>query len=541
MDIDDDKSTFSSSAADLQLSEENQNIVYAALYWSATYTFEYSKKKTTSREIIYKGNGIRKNDINDILFKTPSNVSYIPITGDVIFDSHTQDLFKANSPYVCYADVTDILKTSTKLNGTYTVANIKASQGYISGGSSGGWLLYVIYESENETPKYFTTYNGFIGVENKPENITFNGFKTPENGEIKTSIAMGTLEGDRRIKTDYCNILNPETKLYIPLKHAERAENNFFNSSITIDNSFKSYRTPNSSNTLGFDLLKLDIPNKNNAIIKPNSTETTLQLVTKVDRFYLFFMAFETEISSEFMTLKNQRIAYLPTPNETPLNSLASKNPLDKTFTNSHTSHKIPEPSQLNNKSIIKQPSSIGLNQIANQKYNEIQKVNKKGSNTFDLDMPTKTYICGLSDMNHVPKVQFIKKSPSTTKDSQQFKTRNQSYSKTPIKPLKKASKKDKYNTLFENKARFTTIKIPSLKQGYYLVTNVFSEKENAEKWMTFLKKRGFHPEHFINPNNNWFYVYVIHDTNIRSMLFEKGTLEQRTYFNALWIVKINN
>ena len=45
----------------------------------------------------------------------------------------------------------------------------------------------------------------------------------------------------------------------------------------------------------------MKIPNTDNAIISNNSSETTIQFTTKADRFYLFFVAFETEISPIYL------------------------------------------------------------------------------------------------------------------------------------------------------------------------------------------------------------------------------------------------
>ncbi len=65
------------------------------------------------------------------------------------------------------------------MNGDYTVADIQATQGYISGGCSGGWLLYVVYEAPSEHPIYVTTYNGFIQVNRRNHSdIVFKDFKT---------------------------------------------------------------------------------------------------------------------------------------------------------------------------------------------------------------------------------------------------------------------------------------------------------------------------------------------------------------------------
>ncbi len=312
VDIDDDASTFSSSQATLSIPEHSK-VKYAALYWSAIYPYNNGKTKvitrTTDKQYAYKGDDERDLDFNSILLKTP-NSSYIPINGSIIFDGFETKVIDNAKPYVCYADVTSILQNTKNSNGNYTVANIKAAQGFAQGGCAGGWLLYIIYENETETPKYFTTYNGYLDVFKDPITINFQNFKAPETGEIKASLILGALEGDQKFKTDNCAFLDSENKNYIPLYNKVRPKLNFFNSTISIDETPFLNRLPASRNTLGFDLLKIQIPNSNNTIISNNAYQTSVQFKTKADRFYLFFMAFETEISRIYLEEKE---------NETPI------------------------------------------------------------------------------------------------------------------------------------------------------------------------------------------------------------------------------
>ncbi|MCH4552067.1 hypothetical protein [Aestuariibaculum lutulentum] len=444
IDIDQDSTTFSSSSADL-LFEKNSKIAYAALYWSATYPFEFGEKKKSNHEIIYQGDPNRDQNINSVLLKTPTSNTYLPITGGIIFDSYEQDIFKYNTPYVCYADVTKLLQETSQVNGTYTVANIKAAQGYISGGSSGGWLLYVIYKSETETPKYFTTYNGLIGVESDPATIYFNNFKTPAKGNIKTSLSIATLEGDRRITSDYCAILDSDSNNFINLKSNDREENNFFNSSITINSETDISRNPNSTNTLGFDLVKIDVPNENNAILKPNSTETAIQLSTKVDRYYPFFIAFETEISTDYYLSKQNN--FIASTENTPINTFDT------------VSSNISE-------------------------------------NTISETPETLTYS---TDISEAKKLEIDKKINAST-----------------------------------------PVTVPNLEKGYYLVTNVFKNKIHTTNWITFLNEKGYRPNYYINPENNWYYVYIQSNSNPYPIFIEKEKLSQEDYFKGLWVAKIN-
>lgn len=421
VDIDDDDSTFSSSQAKLII-PENSKIKYAALYWSAIYPYNFGKKKVITlknkiKQLVYMSDNKRDLNINSVLLKTPSSNNYIPIKGSIIFDesSKTEKINDAK-PYACYANVTSILQNTESPNGNYTLANIKATQGFAPGGCAGGWLLYVIYEIETETPKYFSTYNGFLDVFKEPVDILFQNFKAPEYGDIKTSLLLGALEGDQKFKTDNCAFLDSENKNYIPLYNKARPKRNFFNSSISINKKPFLDRLPASRNTLGFDLLKIEIPNSNNAIISNNSNNATVQFNSKADRFYLFFVAFETEISPIYLEGKE------------------------------------------NEKSILV--------------------LNKDHDLTVDEGLEK-------------------------------------------IKTLK-------------------SINIPSISKGYYLVTNVFSKKENASKWISFLKEKGHTPNSYINPKNGWNYIYLNTDMNPNVIYKKREELSNLDYFEDIWILKIN-
>ncbi|MGB1308121.1 MAG: hypothetical protein ACPG6B_04375, partial [Oceanihabitans sp.] len=270
VDIDNNTSTFSSSAATLELPKTTKKIVYAALYWSAIYSYEKGVKKLKGDKIVYRGNHKRVDNFNNILFKTPGE-AYQEIKGDIVFDGFYKPDFEDSAPYVCYADVTKHFKTNN-YNGSYMVANVKATQGYISGGSSAGWFLYVVYESDTKTPKYINTYDGLVFLNKQVLDVPLTNFETINTGEVKASLTIAALEGDSRLKRDQCFILNPQDNSYLPIYNNQRNAKNFFNSTITDDDSSFVSRTPNSSNTLGFDLVQINIPNPNNSIISNHAT-----------------------------------------------------------------------------------------------------------------------------------------------------------------------------------------------------------------------------------------------------------------------------
>ncbi len=462
IDVDDDKTTFSSSEANVIYPSKKLEIAYAALYWCGLYPSEKSTLRKSGNKKVHVGNGVRDAEVNSILFKTP-NGAYEALNGKIIFDSYNTGVFTANSPYVCYADVTQKLNGLTSLEGTYTVANVKATEGEILGGGSAGWLLYIIYEDASESPKFFTTYDGLVEVDKEPVEIIFWDFKSKKEGKFKTSIALGTMEGDPKIKTDELLIYDINIADFKPLSNKIREENNFFNSSITIGDDFFNDRNPNNANTLGFDLLKMEIPNPNNELLDNATTQVNLMFKTKADHFYPFFVAFETEINEEFLE-ENQNIAEDTTIDSDP--HLEIQNP-------------------------IKEGNS-----------NNIVATEKKESKSIEKNTPS----IQTSQENIVPK------NPIVLSQEERIK----------------------------NETDIQSMSVPGLSPGYYLVTNVFSIRENATKWSQFLEEKKYSPQAFINPANNWNYVYVTNDKDLIPVYEKWKEYKSLEYFKKIWIVEIN-
>ena len=295
VDVDNNPETFSSSTASLYLPDTFKKIAYAGLYWSATYPYDEGTRHKNYNDYIYKGDGKRSKSIEKIKFKTPKG-NYRDITGEVIYDGLKTPTHAINAPYVCYAEVTEILKNAGELNGNYTIANVKAANGYISGGSAAGWVLYIVYEAPTESAKYITSYNGFRLVNKMEVDVTYKNFKSIDQGYIKTDLFLSSLDGDAALQSDGLSIIKKDNT-FLPLLNNARKKNNFFNSSINEYNRVVTSRTPNSKNTLGFDIASITIPYDDNATISNENNTTTLRFKTKSDRYYLFFTAFQTEIS----------------------------------------------------------------------------------------------------------------------------------------------------------------------------------------------------------------------------------------------------
>ncbi|MFV8357101.1 T9SS type B sorting domain-containing protein [Flavobacterium sp. XS1P32] len=240
IDIDSDASTFSSSSATLAVPPATTcfRIAYAGLYWGA----------------LIKGSDSRAT-ITNVKLKLPGSTTYTPITGIPIYDTPAANAIvpDANRPYACYADVTGLLSTLTNPQGVYTVADVSSSVG--SNGITGlaaGWTLVVVYEDPTTTTKSITTFDGFSALFDDGQlDIPVSGFITPPSGLVNVKFGFATLNGDKTSKNKF-EVGNGGSN-GDPVTTTERPSNNFFNSSITDQNGYLAGRTPNSTNTLGYD------------------------------------------------------------------------------------------------------------------------------------------------------------------------------------------------------------------------------------------------------------------------------------------------
>ncbi|UNY99710.1 T9SS type B sorting domain-containing protein [Zhouia spongiae] len=293
IDIDGDSNTFSSSSAGLTISNNVggcPKVVYAGLYWGAVF-------KESNRS-----------GFNQVKLKTPGG-SYVDITADeILFDGDGDSDFGAYEPYACYKDITGIITSLADPNGTYTVANVRASSGDdITGGVSGGWSIVVVYENPKEPGRKITTFDGYAGIKSGEtlDNLDIQGFQTlPSPQPVRAKMGVMVLEGDRGISGDQLRI--DAGNGFYNLSDAVNPSNNFFNGSISRGGALLTDRNPNSENTLGWDVDLLSINNSNNGVIPNGATSATLRAISTQDKYDIFFTSFDVEIiGPEIVLLKN--------------------------------------------------------------------------------------------------------------------------------------------------------------------------------------------------------------------------------------------
>jgi hypothetical protein len=304
IDIDEDESTFSSSSAELFLDTNSpKKIVYAGLYWTGTY--KYNSGEQVKEDKFSAVDPAREN-INTVKLKLPNQTEYTSVSGTVIFDGLTSIDVKDAAPYVVYADITDQVLGLTNPSGVYTLANIRATQGSLKGGVASGWQIFMVYEDHAKPKKNIITYDGFSEITSSTVHLNFTGFETVAQGQVKAQLAVSALDGDYKVAGDEVSIKTSLTKDFVPLANKIRKPDNFFNSSITVDNKHAINRYPDSKNTLGFDSCLITIPNENNTIIANNTADISVKIQSDSDKCFVFFTSFIVDESIAEPAIKKQ-------------------------------------------------------------------------------------------------------------------------------------------------------------------------------------------------------------------------------------------
>ncbi len=108
-------------------------------------------------------------------------------------------------------------------------------------------------------------------------------------------------------------------------------------------------------------------------------------------------------------------------------------------------------------------------------------------------------------------------------------------------------SSKEKTNTTKNTTKRRRTPKrepkmiIKGVPSGFYLVANVFSQKENTNKFLKKLKEKGIEAEYFVNPKNNYMYVYLGRFDTWKEALDGYYYNINNTYFDEIWIKTVSS
>jgi hypothetical protein len=73
----------------------------------------------------------------------------------------------------------------------------------------------------------------------------------------------------------------------------------------------------------------------------------------------------------------------------------------------------------------------------------------------------------------------------------------------------------------------------------YFLIANVFSNPKNANRFVQYLNSLGLSASYFINPENNYRYVYLKRHDNWNSALISYYSGLNNSYTEKMWIMRV--
>jgi len=162
---------------------EDATVKYARLYWSGRLA---DNDDWDAAEI---------SDAKDIEFKKKTSAAYTDIRADII----SYNYYGSIPIYSASADVMSIVDT----NATYQVnsTSFYTLHGDTSDGlgTSGGWMLVVVYEDPDETTaRNVTIFDGYKIVTSSTDATgSVSGFVTPKTNAVDTKVYVYAAEGDK--------------------------------------------------------------------------------------------------------------------------------------------------------------------------------------------------------------------------------------------------------------------------------------------------------------------------------------------------------
>lgn len=487
IDIDKDRSTFSSSAADIEI-KENSKIIYAGLYWAGTYAGEKGTKSTQKQQApVYSVSKGRDKDFNQVKIKS-LNEDYQVVQGTTVFDAgaSNNNAIKEHMTYVSKANVTDFFNGKVGKH-RIVVADIVATQGYIDNGSAAGWMLFIVYENDQEDPVYITTYDGFEFINEENASVAINDFQVVQDFDSVTKVTLTALEGDGLSQSDLVQLTNPDNDLTQILKSEQRSEDNFFNSTINVKNGFNSTRCPENDNTLGFDIAQVEVENKTLNFSSDQANRVRLTYASKSDHYYTFFAAFQTQISPDFLAIKKQELKN---------GSLdAPLKPKWAVITNENNRH-------LNNDKVV-------------TTYKAQDSTKNLDTTTNDQDVFMSNSAVVVVEEDQVEVVEKQKQAATTVT----------TYTAGPV-----------------SYTSSTTVSSQNVSETatYYVITHVFDKPQNAVKWRKVLQELGYQPYTWVHPDNGWEYIYIASSQDKESLLPIYHKARNNELLTNTWIRKMD-
>ncbi|WP_299170981.1 PorP/SprF family type IX secretion system membrane protein [uncultured Allomuricauda sp.] len=85
----------------------------------------------------------------------------------------------------------------------------------------------------------------------------------------------------------------------------------------------------------------------------------------------------------------------------------------------------------------------------------------------------------------------------------------------------------------------YSTYKINGLGSGFYIIANVFKNASNAKRFVKDLNAKGLNASYFINPENNYRYVYLKKHQTWNNALTSYYSKLNASYDDEMWIMRV--
>lgn len=89
------------------------------------------------------------------------------------------------------------------------------------------------------------------------------------------------------------------------------------------------------------------------------------------------------------------------------------------------------------------------------------------------------------------------------------------------------------------SKVKFSTRRIRGLGSGFYIIANVFEKASNARRFVKQLNAKGLNASYFINPENNYRYVYLKKHETWNNALTSYYSKLNASYDDEMWIMRV--
>lgn len=283
---------FNSSANMIQIPAQAQ-VIYAELFWSGSLFAEPGDVEA-----------VAPSDKAEVLMAVGDDNCAAPghpcvVTANAT-DVSQETLGSALGQYRASAVVTSRLAeahwtpTRDLLQSLITVGNVQTTQGV---DKAAGWSLAVVFASPGHEMRHVQVLGGFGFIARRSgATIPLDGFLTPSNGDVSSSVGLIAFDGDLGDTTDSMYLRQGSGQTIID--DAQNPELNIANSTVSSSGELSNYLTDESaqraSNTFGVDIDRIDL---NNAL-GHGSTQATLVLSTQQDTWYPTSVAYSTELPS---------------------------------------------------------------------------------------------------------------------------------------------------------------------------------------------------------------------------------------------------